>query len=84
MVLLMGTGAMGLFASVEEEGTIYCPCTAPDTNLNEALGESLLLIIIVRVCNLEPWMYVDGIYNVPEAHNCLGVTNTIIGHNVIC
>jgi hypothetical protein len=27
---------------------------------------------------------VDGFYNVPEAINCIGVTNTVSGHNIKC
>jgi hypothetical protein len=29
-------------------------------------------------------MSVDGIYNIPKAVYCIGVTNTVIGHNVLC
>jgi hypothetical protein len=50
----------------------------------EALGNSLLLIMIVGVCDVESWMSVDGIYNIPKAVYCIGVTNTVIGHNVLC
>ena len=43
-----------------------------------------LLIMIIQVHNVEPWVSVDGIHNVPYAVKCVRVTNTIYGHDIIC
>jgi hypothetical protein len=66
--------------------SVYGPSTtveASPCNILEALCDTLLLVMIFWVLNLDLWMAINGIYNISEAFYCVGVTRTKRCHEVI-
>jgi hypothetical protein len=43
----------------------------------------MLHTVVINVLHCKSGVLVYSIYNVPTAVNCVGVTNTICGHNVM-
>jgi hypothetical protein len=66
---------------------IYCPRTtlkACTWYVLKAKRNSPLILTVFRVFNLEVWMRIYSVYNIPVISDCIWMSNTVRCHEIIC